>query len=146
MRLILGLIKGGLIGAALGYGAFRLGLGAGATGYLVYGAIGFAVGLLCGRPFWRQDTIWTSVVKGVFGLLVSMGLFWVAHRFLGGLRVPLPASLGVPEDRPLVGVPFVLGPAIGILYGIFVEVDDGGSSAAPAGGSPSKAPNSRKTS
>jgi hypothetical protein len=138
VRFLLGLLKGGIVGAAVGFGASRIGFGAGATSWLVYGAIGFLVGVVCGKPPWRQETIWTSVIKGVIGLAVCMGLFWVSQKLLGGMKVPvqLPAALGVADGQALVSVPVVLGPLIGIIYGVFVEIDDGGKSAPADKGKP----------
>jgi hypothetical protein len=131
VRVLLGLVKGGIVGAAVGYAASRIGFGAGATAWLVYGGVGFLVGLVCGKPPWRQETIWTSVVKGVLGMAVCMGLYWVAQKALGGLQAPAQvlAPLGITGGQAIVAVPVLLGPLIGILYGVFVEVDDGGKSA-----------------
>lgn len=123
LRVILGLLKGGVVGGALGYGAHAIGVSTGVLGYLVYAVIGFVVGVVCGKPLWRHETLWTPVVKGVIGALVCAGLYWGASKLLGG--VPAPAFLGLEEGTVLAGAPFVLGPAIGILYGILVEVDDG---------------------
>ena len=88
VRVLLGLVKGGIVGVAVGFAASRVGLGAGATAWLVYGAVGFLVGIVCGKPPWRQETVWTSIVKGVVGLAVCMGLFWVAQKALGGMQAP----------------------------------------------------------
>jgi hypothetical protein len=103
------------------------------------------VGIVCGKPPWRQETICTSVVKGVIGLVVCMGLFWVARKVFGGMQAPaqLLASLGVSEGQALVSVPALLGPVIGMLYGVFVEVDDGGKSA-PTGKGQAKPENARR--
>jgi hypothetical protein len=84
VRLILGLLKGAIIGAALGLGAEQIGL-EGGWGYVVYGLVGFAVGLFVGRPIWshlldKNSTIWTSVLKGFFGFGVGVGLYALAHR------------------------------------------------------------------
>jgi len=134
VRVLLGLVKGGIVGAVVGFAASRVGFGAGAPAWLVYCAIGFLVGIICGKPPWRQETIWTSIIKGVFGLAVCMFLFWVARKLLGGMQAPaqILAPLGVTDGQALVSVPTLLGPLIGILYGVLVEVDDGGKSA-PAG-------------
>jgi hypothetical protein len=137
LRVVLGLIKGGIIGAAVGFGAFRLGLAGGALGFIVYAAVGALVGVLGGRPPWRQETLWTSLIKGLFGLLVSMGLYWGARKLLGQTHLSFATGLGAP-DQPLVDLPFLLAPIIGAIYGIFVEVDDaGGSTSAPSAGAPS---------
>lgn len=128
LRVLLGIIKGGVIGAAVGFGATRLGFGAGGSSWLVYGTVGLVVGLVCGRAIWKQDTVWTPILKGVFGAGIAMGLNWVAHKALGGMVLPvaLPPEFAAPNAR-LVDVPLALGPVIGIIYGIFVEVDDGGA-------------------
>ena len=130
VRVLLGLVKGGIVGAVVGFAASRVGLGAGATAWFVYGVVGFLVGVICGKPPWRQETVWTSIVKGVVGLAVCMGLFWVAQKVLAGMQAPalLLAPLGVADGKTLVSVPALLGPLVGIVYGVFVEVDDGGKS------------------
>ena len=40
------------------------------------------------------------------------------------MRLHLPAELGA-SDRPVLEVPLLVAPALAIVYGIFVEVDDG---------------------
>jgi hypothetical protein len=37
-------------------------------------------------------------------------------------------------------IPYLLGPAIGLLYGAFVEVDDGGAKSKPAAKVPERKP------
>lgn len=128
-RIITGFLKGGIVGAGVGYGAFRLGLGQGASGYLVHAIIGFLAGVVCGKPLWRQETLWTPVVKGLVGAALSGLLYFGAQKLLGSFTMPLPASLGV-QGLPLVHVPFVFGAVIGIVYGVLVELDDGGGGAA----------------
>ncbi len=124
MRVLLGLIKGGVLGAAVGFGAMKLGIGRGASGYLVYGVVGFLVGIVCGKAIWRQETLITPVLKGFFGCLIGISLYWVANKVLGGVTVPLPSALGLP-DGPLLDLPVLFAPIVGILYGVLVEVDDG---------------------
>lgn len=141
LRALLGLLKGGLIGAAIGFGAFRLGIDGGVLGYVVYAAIGALVGLLVGKPPWRQETFWTSILKSIFGLLIAIGLTWGGRKLLGQTHLAFATGLGAP-DKPLVDIPFLIGPAIGALYGIFVEVDDTGGTA-PAGRSSAGAPSRR---
>lgn len=130
LRVILGLVKGGIVGAGLGYGAFVIGLGAGASGYLVSALVGFFTGVVCGRPLWRQETLWTPVVKGLVGAGVCSLLLLGLRKLLGGFTVPLPAALEVPEG-PVSQIPLLFGTLLGIVYGILVEVDDGGGAASP---------------
>jgi hypothetical protein len=133
-RVILGLLKGGVVGAALGVGAFKLGITGGVLAVVTYAVIGGVAGMLCGRPPWRQDTIWTTALKGIFGAVVGGALFWGAGKLFGGMHLSFVSKLGVPADRPLADIPVLLGPVIGALWGIFVEVDDGGTGGKDAAG------------
>jgi hypothetical protein len=141
LRVVFGLIKGGVIGAAVGFGVWKLGLPAGALTVAGYAVVGALVGALVGKPLWRQETIWTSILKSVFGAALAVGLYFGARKLLGDTHLAFATGLGAP-DKPLVDLPFLLGPVIGALYGIFVEVDDnsGGAPAAaaprPSGGPP----------
>jgi len=138
VRALLGLVKGAVVGAGVGFGAFHLGLGGG-WGYFVYGAIGFLVGLLVGRPVWshaadREGTVWTSVLKGLVGVGVGIGLYAIARFAVGD---PVLALAG--EARPLTSWTYVFGGAVGALYGAFVEADD-----APAAKKEKDAPGGRQ--
>jgi hypothetical protein len=129
VRVLLGILKGGVIGAGLGYAATRLGIAGGGVAFATYAVVGFVVGLVCGKAVWRQETLWTPALKGLVGALVCTGLYWGATKLLGGMRLSFTAGLGAP-DRPLVDVPALLAPIVAIVYGVFVEVDDGERKAA----------------
>lgn len=123
LRLLIGLVKGAVIGGAVGYGAYTLGLG-GAFHWITYGVIGAMVGLLCGRPLWshlldKSSTTWTAILKGIFGFGVGVGLYAIVAKAWGGFELSL-----MDETRLVQDWPFALGGAIGALYGAFVEVDD----------------------
>jgi hypothetical protein len=133
VRLLLGTIKGGLIGAGLGYVATRLGVTGGVLAFVTYAAVGFVVGLVCGKALWRQETLWTPALKGLVGAALVTGIYWGATKLLGGFKLAFATQLGAP-DRPLVNLPLVLAPILGIVYGIFVEIDDGEKKAAAAAG------------
>ena len=134
-RLLLGLLKGGVVGAAIGAGAFKLGIGGGFLAFVTYAVVGGLTGILCGRPPWRQDTVWTTALKGIFGAVIGGALYWGAGKLFGGTHVAFAAKLGVP-DRPFVDLPILVGPLVGAIWGAFVELDDGGSSATDAKGKP----------
>jgi hypothetical protein len=81
-------------------------------------------------------------LKGVVGFLIGMGLNWGARKILGGASPPLDLAF-VPRGAALVDVPLLLAPLIGVVYGIFVEVDDGGAAArqaAAAAAAPARGP------
>jgi hypothetical protein len=126
VRVLLGILKGGVVGAAVGYAAMKVGFGTGAAAWLVYGVVGFLVGIVAGKAIWRHDTLVTPVLKGIFGFAVGMGLYWAAGKLLGGVHLPssMSAQAGLPNE-PIAALPLVLGPMIGVIWGIFVEVDDG---------------------
>jgi hypothetical protein len=130
MRLVLGLLKGAVVGGALGFAALKLGVAGGAAAFVTYALIGALVGMICGKPPWRQDTFWTSALKGIGGLIVGSLLYWGGSKLLGGVHVTLPAALGAPPDRSIAELPILLGPLVGALWGAFIEVDDGGSASA----------------
>ena len=124
LRLVLGLVKGAVIGGGIGYGAFAAGLGGG-WNWLVYGLIGAFVGLLVGRPLWKhlqdnKSTVWTPILKGAFGCGVAIGLYALAAKVWGGVNVHLEPVV----SGNVIDVPFLLGGVIGALYGAFVEIDD----------------------
>jgi len=122
-RLLLGLLKGAVIGGALGYGAFALGL-SGAMHWITYGVVGALVGLFVGRPVWShlldpKSTLWTAALKGIFGFGVGVGLYALVAKVWGGFSF----AIG-DESRVLTDWQFVFGGGIGALYGAFIELDD----------------------
>ena len=105
LRLVLGLLKGAVVGGALGFAALKLGVGGGAAAFVTYALIGGLVGMVCGKPPWRQDTFWTSALKGIGGLWSGRCCTGCGSKLLGGIHVSLPASLGAPPDRSIAELP-----------------------------------------
>jgi hypothetical protein len=130
LRLVVGIVKGLLAGIAVGIGAWYLGIKGGVLAYIAYGAIGALVGLICGKAPWKQETLWTPALKAAFGFGVGAGLYALWVHFMPTFEMPVAHSLGAPA-APMAQVPYLLGPVIGLLYGAFVEVDDGGGSKKP---------------
>ena len=108
-----------------------MGITSGTSALLLYGVVGAVVGLVCGKPLWRQETLFTPLLKAIFGLGVGIGATFVARKFLAGVHVPIAAIPGA-VDHAFPDVPLLLGPAVGILYGSLIELDDAG------GGEPAK--------
>jgi hypothetical protein len=119
VRILLGLLKGGVVGAGIAYLAGRAGIVSGTTALLMYGLVGAVAGLVCGKPLWR--------LKAIFGFGVGVGVTLLARKFLSGVTLPIAAIPGATE-HPFPEVPLLLGPAIGILYGSLIELDDAGGS------------------
>jgi len=123
VRILLGLLKGGIIGGGLGFGFYYLKLG-GLLNWVLYGLIGALVGFIAGRPFWKHETIWTPVVKAIVGVAICIGLYALVAKALGDPRLNAVGLQGTAS-----AFPYVLGAVIGVVYGVFVEVDDGGKTA-----------------
>lgn len=119
MRIILGILKGLVVGGGVGFGAFKLGLPS-KLGFLVCGVAAALAGLLAGRPPWKHDTLVTPIIKMVFGFGVGAGLYYGWDALGLGGHV---ASLGGPVEVAAVAAPA----AIAVLYATFVEIDDGGA-------------------
>jgi len=123
VKLLVGLIKGAVIGGAVGYGAFALWQATGfSSAWLTYGLIGSLVGLLVGRPLWslirdKNATSWVSILKAAFGFGVGCGLYALI------VKVIHPGQLLV-GSYDVFSWPPMLGGAIGAVYGAFVELDD----------------------
>jgi hypothetical protein len=123
VKLLVGLLKGAVIGGGVGYGAYAL---AQATGFgspwLTYGVIGALVGLFVGRPLWslirdQSSTTVTALLKAAFGFGVGCGLYALVAKAWS------PGALEISGFNVLAWPP-TLGGAIGALYGAFVELDD----------------------
>ena len=131
LRVILGLIKGAIVGGGVGFGLLKLGWTGGFFAYVACALVGAVVGVVAGRAPWKAETIWTPVVKMVFGAIVGAGLCAVGFHVL-----PDPSFKVAQVGELHLHSGVLLAPIIGILYGIFVEVDDGGGKkekeAAPA--------------
>jgi hypothetical protein len=124
VKLLVGFIKGAVIGGGVGYGAYAL---ANATGFgsvwLTYGIIGALVGLFVGRPLWSlirdtEATSFTALLKAGFGFGVGCGLYALVAKVWN------PSPLEISGFNVFAWTPS-LGGAIGGVYGAFVEIDDG---------------------
>jgi hypothetical protein len=123
VKLVVGLLKGAVIGGAVGYGAYALTNATGfSNGFLTYGVVGMLVGLLVGRPLWslirdKSSTTWVGVIKAMVGFGIGCGLYAIVAKAWA------PAKLDV-GGHDLFGWAPYLGGMIGAVYGAFVELDD----------------------
>ena len=123
IKLLVGILKGAVIGGALGYGVYALGeipvLG---NPWILYGLIGAFVGLFVGRPIWSliRDKNATSVIailKSAFGFGIGCGLYALIVKAWG-------PELAISTIPNVFAWPPTLGGLIGAVYGGFVELDD----------------------
>jgi hypothetical protein len=117
------LLKGAIVGGALGYGAMALHM-SGGFHWLTYGVIGLVVGLLVGRPLWshlrdRSSTVFTPILKGLVGYGFAVGIYALVAKAWGGFDLQI-----AEETRNIFDWQPIFGGVVGALYGAFVEVDD----------------------
>lgn len=137
LKLILGLLKGAVVGAIIGFGAWKLGW-SGGLHWVTYGVAGALVGLIAGRPIWalitdKEGTSWVSILKALFGFGVGCGLYALASNFLTGLEFSI-SALGDSKVRAFHDWQPVFAASVGGFLGAFFEIDDaiGGGDAAGA--------------
>ncbi|HEU0031339.1 MAG TPA: hypothetical protein VFQ53_11950 [Kofleriaceae bacterium] len=122
IKLLVGILKGAVIGGALGYGAYALQQATGfGNPWISYGLIGAIVGLFVGKPIWSliRDKNTTSVIailKAAFGFGIGCGLYALVAKVWG-------PTLEIGGYNVFAWQP-TLGGAIGAIYGGFVELDD----------------------
>jgi len=123
IKLVVGILKGAVIGAALGYGAYTLGQSTGfANPWIIYGLIGAIVGLFVGRPIWslirdKDSTSVIAILKAVFGFGIGCGLYALVAKVWN-------PTLAISTIENVFAWPPTLGGAVGAVYGGFVELDD----------------------
>jgi hypothetical protein len=135
-RLLIGIVKGLLVGLLLGFGLVKLGLAmpGAIVAYLAAAVTGVVTGLVAGKPIWAKDAKIEAGTKAFVGALLGVGLMAAARNWL---LVPLPFALpGVTPDNATLGgfAMTALGAIAGLLGGFYeADNDSSGEEAAPAG-------------
>jgi hypothetical protein len=115
LRLLLGLVKGLVVGGLLGLGLVQLGMATpGALfAYVAAALVGVIVGLVAGKPIWAEGGRIEAGLKAGFGALLAMGLMWLSRSFLAGVGLGFAglsgAALGTYAVTSLALVAAVLG-------------------------------------
>jgi len=123
LKLFVGILKGAVIGGALGYGAHALRESTSFHNpWLIYGLIGAIVGLFVGKPIWslirdKESTSVIAILKAVFGFGIGCGLYALVAKAWN-------PTLAISTIENVFDWSPTLGAAIGAVYGGFVELDD----------------------
>jgi hypothetical protein len=123
IKLLVGILKGAVIGGALGYGAHALGdVPVLSNPWVLYGLIGAIVGLFVGKPIWAlikdpNSTTVIAILKSAFGFGIGCGLYAIIVKAWG-------PTLEISTVPNVFAWPPTLGGLIGAVYGGFVELDD----------------------
>jgi hypothetical protein len=88
-RLLLGLLKGLVIGALVGYGLAVAGIGWPFMFYVGASMVGAMVALVAGKPIWAKDARIEVGMKALAGAILAPGLMWLVRSFV---------SVGLPFD------------------------------------------------
>ena len=128
LRILIGVVKGAVIGGLLGGALWFLETGGDLENneaswswlrWPLYGVVGLLTGIVSGRPPWAKDSVkgaaWVaSVFKGIVGFGLCVGLYFLSNWLLSfDLFGRLPTEWY-----------FAFGAAVGIIYAVFIEVDD----------------------
>jgi len=132
VRLLIGIIKGVVVGALVGFGLWKLGLVALplVVAYLAAAATGVLIGLVAGKPIWAKDAKIEAGMKAAVGALLGAGLMYAARRFL---TMPLPFMLGpfTSPDASIGETAMTSLAAVAALLGGFYEADNDEAPAEP---------------
>jgi len=119
LRVLIGLLKGAVIGGGLGAGAWLVdpeGTTLSSLRWPLYGAVGFLVGIVGGKPPWAPGAAWVaSILKAIVGFGLCVGLFFLADWLI----------VFDVYGRDPTNWYFAFGAVLGSVYGIWVEIDDG---------------------
>jgi hypothetical protein len=147
-RLLIGIVKGLIVGGLVGFALAKLGFAApgAVVAYLAAAVTGVLIGLVAGKPIWAKDARIEAGMKAFVGALLGAGMMYAARRWLT-MPVPLPIgelgganpSLGEAAESAgtLGGLAITSLAAIAAILGGFYEADNtptegASSSAAPA--------------
>jgi len=133
-RLIVGILKGLVVGGLVGFGLFKLGFFVlpAWLAYIAAAITGILIGLVAGKPIWAKDAKIEAGMKAVVGALLGAGLMFVARKWLG---FQMPVDLKTLADaNTSLGETNVLGSFGGLavtslafvaaVLGGFYEVDN----------------------
>jgi hypothetical protein len=150
-RLLIGIVKGLIVGSLLGFGLVKLGMAMpiAIVAYVAAALTGVLIGLVAGKPIWAKDAKIEAGTKAFVGALLALGLMAAARNWL---MVPLPISLGTlaPEHAgqlTLGGFAMTALAAIAALLGGFYEADNdstGEEEATPEGAKDGKVEKGRR--
>jgi hypothetical protein len=129
-RLLIGIVKGLLVGGLLGFGLVKLGMAVpGAVfAYLAAALTGVLTGLIAGKPIWAKDAKIEAGMKAFVGALLGFGLMAAARQWLlVALPFDLTGVLQLAKDTPqltLGGFAMTSLAGIAALLGGFYEADN----------------------
>lgn len=129
-RLLVGIVKGIVLGGLLGFGLLKLGQAVpiAVVAYVAAAVTGILIGLIAGKPIWAKDAKIEAGMKAGVGALLGMGLMFAARRWL---TMPVPGVLLDATRAQIQGAAPTLGTfsltslaAIAAVLGGFYDADN----------------------
>src|SRR6185295_12299013 len=103
-RLVIGMVKGLIVGSLLGFGLIKLGVAVPLGALIAYSAAaltGVVIGLVAGKPIWAKDAKIEAGSKAVVGALLSLGLMAAARTWLASVALPFSVGSLAPAHGQL---------------------------------------------
>ena len=131
-RLLVGILKGLVLGALVGFGLVKIGMAfpGAVVAYLAAAVTGVLIGLIAGKPIWAKDAKIEAGMKAVVGAILGAGLMFAARKWLGA-QVPAGLLTAVHVDAPADAATATMGyfgmtslAAIAGLLGGFYDADN----------------------
>lgn len=154
-RLIVGILKGLVVGGLIGFGLLKLGFAVtpAILAYVAAALTGIVVGLIAGKPIWAKDAKIEAGMKAFVGALLGVGLMFAVRRWLTMPLMPaLPNALGAADQIKKAGDVVTLGQfsmtslaTIAAVLGGFYDADNTPDPEAANKPADSKASSSTKT-
>jgi hypothetical protein len=109
VRLIVGLLKGLVLGAFVGYGLAAAGFGipGALVAYASAALLGVLVALVAGKPIWAKGARIEVGMKALAGALLAPGILWLVRRFVA-MALPFDAG-ALPGLEALSGQSATVG-------------------------------------
>lgn len=129
-RLIVGILKGLVVGGLIGFGLLKLGFAVlpAWLAYIAAAVTGVVIGLIAGKPIWAKDAKIEAGMKAGVGALLGAGLMFAARKWLTMyLPTDLLSQIGVmtkSETIQLGYFPITSLATIAAVLGGFYDADN----------------------
>jgi len=130
-RLIVGILKGLVVGGLIGFGLVKLGVGLFVgkwviLAYVMAALTGIIVGLIAGKPIWAKDAKVEAGMKAFVGALLGAGLLFGLGKLNLSLSESVLSAFGVMTKDPqtLASFPVTALAMIAAVLGGFYEADN----------------------
>lgn len=130
-RLIVGILKGLVVGGLLGFALVKLNVslfvgGLAIVGYIAAAVTGIFIGLIAGKPIWAKDAKIEAGMKAFVGALLGAGLMFGLRKLQLPLADAVLSAFGVMTKDPqtLATFPVTALALVAAVLGGFYDADN----------------------